>query len=195
MTTLFDTSTLIALLKPSDAHHKWSVDQLDACKAEGPVLMVDIAYSELSVALTKAQVDAAITSLAFDRLASNDEALFRAGKAFLAYRRGQGEGKKTSVLPRLPDRGRRRSRGDRPCHGQPKTLRAVLPWTEGHQAAKAEVGVGLTRVLGSPCVPRATSLDDRRLKSLDPLARRRFRVSNRCLCIPGPTAEAACLPE
>lgn len=97
MTTLFDTSALIAVLKPSDVHHQWSVEQLEARKAAGPILIIDIIYSELSVSMTKTEIETAIVQLAVDRLPSDDEALFRAGKAFLLYK--DRDGTKTNVLP------------------------------------------------------------------------------------------------
>ena len=97
MTTLFDTSALLAVLKPAEPHHRWSVEQLEARKADGPVLIVDIVYSEISVDMTREQVAAAITYLGVDRLAGTDEALFRAGKAFRLYK--ERKGTKTSVLP------------------------------------------------------------------------------------------------
>ncbi len=68
MTTLFDTSALFAVLKPDDAHHRWSVEQLEARKADGPVVIIDVVFSELSVNMTKEEIQAAITYLAVDRL-------------------------------------------------------------------------------------------------------------------------------
>lgn len=97
MTTIFDTSALVAVLKPSDEHHRWCVDQLEARKADGPVLIIDIIYSELSVTMSRDEMEAAMARLAVDRLPSTDEALFRAGKAFLRYR--ERDGTKTNVLP------------------------------------------------------------------------------------------------
>lgn len=97
MTTLFDTSALFAVLKPSDPHHHWSVEQLEACKADGPVVIVDVTYSELSVNMSREEIETAIIYLAVDRLPGDDEALFRAGKAFGLYKNRKGT--KTNVLP------------------------------------------------------------------------------------------------
>ena len=97
MTTLFDTSALLAALNPTEPYHQWSCDQLTARKADGPIVIVDIVYSELSVGMTKQQVDKAISQLALDRLSGNDDALFAAGKAYIKYRKQQGT--KSNVLP------------------------------------------------------------------------------------------------
>lgn len=97
MTTLFDTSALFAVLTPSDVHHRWSVEQLEAGKANGPIVIVDIIYSELSVNMSREEIERAISYLAVDRLPSDDETLLRAGKAFGLYKKRQGP--KMNVLP------------------------------------------------------------------------------------------------
>lgn len=99
MTTLFDTSALLAALKPTEPHHKWSISQLNTCKLKGPVVISDIVYCELSVGMAKqADLDAAVTLLAVERLPGSDAVLFRAGKAYEKYKKKRGANK-TNVLP------------------------------------------------------------------------------------------------
>lgn len=99
MTTFIDTNVIIAILKPAEPHHKWSVAQLAACKANGPALVCDIVYCELGVGMaSQAQVDRAISTLALDRYSQSDDAvLWRAGQAYKKYRSQKGT--KNNVLP------------------------------------------------------------------------------------------------
>ena len=99
MTTLFDTSTLLAVLNQTEPHHRWSTSQLQSCKARGPVVISDMIYCELSVGIaTHVEMEKVIKYLAVDRLEGNDEVLFRAGKAYEQYKKKKGASK-TNVLP------------------------------------------------------------------------------------------------
>src|SRR5688572_11433185 len=99
MTTLIDTSIVIYLLDERSPHHEWSVEELDKAKKSGPVIIPDIAYSELSVGLpSKEATDKAISDLALERYPCSDESLFRAGRAFKKYKE-ENRGPKNSVLP------------------------------------------------------------------------------------------------
>lgn len=98
MTTFFDTSALFAAINRTEPHHRWSQNQLAKCKAQGPVVITDIVYCEFSVGMaTQAEVDRVVQLLALERYPGNDAILFRAGKAFLQYRKSKGT--KTNVLP------------------------------------------------------------------------------------------------
>ncbi|HTK35589.1 MAG TPA: PIN domain-containing protein [Caulobacteraceae bacterium] len=98
MTTFLDTNVLIALLNDREPHHVWSVEQLKACKLNGPALISDIVYCEFSVGMaTQAHVDAAVARFALERMPSDDAVLFRAGAAFKQYKAQKGQ--KTNVLP------------------------------------------------------------------------------------------------
>lgn len=98
MTTLFDTNDIIAVLNPEEPHYEWAVAQLEICKANGPVLVSDVVYSELSVGMaSKDDLDAAMIDLGFERLPANDHALFNAGQAYKLYKSRKGT--KTNVLP------------------------------------------------------------------------------------------------
>jgi predicted nucleic acid-binding protein len=98
MTTFVDTNVLIAFLKPDEPFHAWSVEKLRACKENGPAIISDIVYCELSVGMKSlAEVDATISQLALERVRGTDAALFRAGKAFKQHR--DARGLNTTVLP------------------------------------------------------------------------------------------------
>lgn len=103
MTTFLDTSALMAAINGAEVHHDWSVAQIEARRAEGPLIIADIVYSELSAGMaSREDTDAAVTEWALERLRGNDDALFMAGQAYKAYRqkkRGPGELPKTNVLP------------------------------------------------------------------------------------------------
>lgn len=99
MTTLLDTNIVIALLDPGDHFHAWAVELFEALKADGPTIVSDIVYCEVSVAMdNREQMDEAITSLGLDRIACSNEALFRAGKAYKKYK-DDNKGPKLGVLP------------------------------------------------------------------------------------------------
>lgn len=98
MTTVVDTNVLIDVLEPAAEHHDWSKNALEAAKLNGPVLVSDAVYSEFSVSMES--VDAAneaIRSLALVRVGYSDVVLFKAGRAYAAYRRNSGQ--KLNVLP------------------------------------------------------------------------------------------------
>jgi predicted nucleic acid-binding protein len=99
MTTFVDTNVLIYLLDPQSDYHQWSLDQVNKAKANGPVIIPDIAYCEFSIGMpSKAATDEAIDSLALERLPCSDESFFRAGRAYKKYRDENG-GTKGNVLP------------------------------------------------------------------------------------------------
>ena len=100
MTTFFDTSALIAAINDDESHHDWSVLQLRKSKLRGPVIITDIVYCDFSISLpTQAQVDKVVLELALERFPRDDAALFRAGKAFKAYRDANRGKPKDRVLP------------------------------------------------------------------------------------------------
>lgn len=103
MTTFLDTSALLSAMNDAEVHHAWSVAQIEARRAEGPLVISDIVYSELAAGMeSREHIDAALAEWALERLRSGDEALFLAGQAYKAYKqkpRGPGELPKTNVLP------------------------------------------------------------------------------------------------
>jgi predicted nucleic acid-binding protein len=99
MTTFIDTNVVIYLLDANSEFHQWSVGELARAKEQGPVILPDIAYTELSIGMdSKEATDEALAELALERLPCSDASLFRAGRAFLKYR-DENEGPKNNVLP------------------------------------------------------------------------------------------------
>lgn len=99
MTAFLDTNVVIALLDPDDMFHEWAVESVEARKLDGPMIVSDIVYCEVSVAMNnREEMDEAITSLGLDRIRGSDDAMFRAGKAFKQYKE-QNKGPKLGVLP------------------------------------------------------------------------------------------------
>ena len=98
MTTFVDTNVLIDILEPNSEHHAWSKDAVEAAMVNGPVIVSDAVYSELSVSMDSVQAtNEAITELSLSRIGYSDTVLFMAGKAFEAYRKNKGT--KMNVLP------------------------------------------------------------------------------------------------
>jgi predicted nucleic acid-binding protein len=99
MTTFLDTNIVIALLDDQHPHHPWSVGELVKRKVEGPTIVSDIVYCEVSVGMKdKAEVNEAIARLGLERIRGRDEALIRAGVAFKEYKQ-RNNGPKNGVLP------------------------------------------------------------------------------------------------
>jgi predicted nucleic acid-binding protein len=99
MTTFLDTNVVIALLNEKDPYHNWSVEELNKRKGDGPAIVSDIVYCEISIAMKDiAELDEAIVRLGLERLRCNDAALFRAGRAFKHYRE-INKGPKLGLLP------------------------------------------------------------------------------------------------
>ena len=99
MTTFLDSCVVIALLNDQDRPHDWSVEEVAKCKTNGPAIICDIVYCEASVAMkSRGELDEAIVAWGLERIRSPDDALFRAGKAFLRYR-SENKGQKLGVMP------------------------------------------------------------------------------------------------
>lgn len=98
MITLLDTNVLICMLNPNEQHHIWSVTEVTASKAKGPVIIADIVYCEFSIGMSsQAYADTAILKLGIERMRCSDAVLFRAGRAYKQYRSNKGT--KLNVLP------------------------------------------------------------------------------------------------
>jgi len=99
MTTFFDTSALIALVKDTEKHHKWSYEQFEAGKSRGPIVISPIVFSEFCVGMASLQhVQQSLQSLGIESVAETEAALFRASRAYLQYKR-TNKGPKSSLLP------------------------------------------------------------------------------------------------
>lgn len=98
MTVFVDSSVLIPLFDEGSEHHEWCQEQVEAASREGPVVVSDIVYAEVSVGMANKQdTDEALAQFAFSRSGYTDEVLFRAGRAFLDYRANGGP--RESLLP------------------------------------------------------------------------------------------------
>ena len=98
MTTFVDTSVVIPLLDSTSKHHEWCREQMNAASSDGPVIVSDVVYAEMSVGLTeKREADEALAQFAFSRTGYSDEVLFRASQAFKEYRANGGP--RESLLP------------------------------------------------------------------------------------------------
>jgi predicted nucleic acid-binding protein len=95
---LVDTNVLLDVLENDAKWAPWSQDQLDAAAATDSLAINPIIYSELSMAFARIEeLDTVIEEASLNIEAIPKEALFLAGKIFLAYRKSQGT--KQNVLP------------------------------------------------------------------------------------------------
>jgi predicted nucleic acid-binding protein len=95
---LIDTNVLLDVLENDLKWAPWSQDQLDAAAATESLAINPIIYSELSMAFARIEeLDTVIEEASLNIEAIPKEALFLAGKVFLAYRKFQGT--KHNVLP------------------------------------------------------------------------------------------------
>ena len=98
MTTFIDTNILIDVTKEDSEHHVWSVERLNDARSRGPVIVSDIVYCEFAVAIPEQdQIDEAIGRLDLERCGYSDAALYRAARAFRAYR--DKGGPRENLLP------------------------------------------------------------------------------------------------
>lgn len=98
MTTFLDTSALIAALTPNEVHHGWSAAQIESRRAQGPLIISDLVYSEFSITMnSREDTDEAVRALALERLPNSNDVLFRAGQAYKKYKGRTGT--KSNVLP------------------------------------------------------------------------------------------------
>jgi predicted nucleic acid-binding protein len=99
MTTFVDTNVFIELLREDSDFHAWAKDTIAERRGEGPLVICDVVFSELSVGLeTLEKTNLAIEQFAVERLNFSDEVLVRAGAAFKRYR-DINKGPKINVLP------------------------------------------------------------------------------------------------
>lgn len=99
MTTFFDTSALIALVKDTEKHHKWSREQFEVGKTRGPIVISPIVFSEYCVGMASLEhVQQSLQTLGIESIADSDAALFRASRAYIQYK-GINKGPKSSLLP------------------------------------------------------------------------------------------------
>jgi len=92
VSTFVDTSVVIPLIEMESNHHLACRESVERALANnGPIVVSDIVYVEMSVAMkTKADADAVIARFGFVRCGYSDEALYRASEAFRVYRANGG---------------------------------------------------------------------------------------------------------
>jgi predicted nucleic acid-binding protein len=99
MTTFIDTNVLIDLLDDESEKHGGCLEKMEEALALGRVFISDIVYSEASMGMaSKEAIDEAVHVLGLSRTGNTDEALYRAGRAYLRYK-NDNEGPKNNVLP------------------------------------------------------------------------------------------------
>ena len=95
---LVDTNVLLDIFQNDPKWAAWSQEKLDAASATDSLAINPVIYSELSIAFALIEeLEAVLTEAALMLESIPREALFLAGKAFLAYRRARGG--RQSVLP------------------------------------------------------------------------------------------------
>jgi predicted nucleic acid-binding protein len=95
---LADSSVLLDVFTADPTWSEWSLNQLDAARAEGVIHINPVIYSEISVRFSR--IEDLEATLNESRLVWSEiprEALFLAAKAFLAYRKAGGS--RTTPLP------------------------------------------------------------------------------------------------
>jgi predicted nucleic acid-binding protein len=95
--TLVDTNVLFDLLTADDAWSGWSLAAMEAASIDGPLLINDVIYAELSARYEAIEpLDDFIRETRLERAPMPRAALFLAGKAYLRYRASGGT--RTGVL-------------------------------------------------------------------------------------------------
>ncbi len=95
---LADTSVILDVVQDDPVWAEWSQGQLDAWSVRGELGINAVIYAELAIAYARIEeLEDTVDTAELRLLEIPREALFLAGKAFLAYRK-QG-GIRTGVLP------------------------------------------------------------------------------------------------
>lgn len=95
---LVDSNVLLDVLTEDPSWFEWSSSALARCAEDGPLAINPLVYAEVSIGFERIEdLDEALDSAGFQRLALPWEAAFLAGKCFLRYRRRGGV--RSSTLP------------------------------------------------------------------------------------------------
>jgi predicted nucleic acid-binding protein len=96
--TLVDTNVLLDLVTDDPNWADWSQQAIESAALNGPVLINDVVYAELSVRFARIDdLDGMIAKAALAHVPTPRAALFLAGKVFKRYR--EAGGARTGVLP------------------------------------------------------------------------------------------------
>src|SRR5437762_10941630 len=89
--TLVDSNVLLDIVTDGQAWADWSQDQLECAALNGPLIINDVIYAEVSARYAAIEaVDAMLDALNIEVAPIPRAALFVAGKAYLQYRAGGG---------------------------------------------------------------------------------------------------------
>ena len=95
---LVDTNVLLDVLQDDPVWAEWSLTQLESASVVDRLAINDVIYAELSIAFARIEdLEAVIEQTALQLEPMPREALFLAGKAFMAYRRAAGS--RQQLLP------------------------------------------------------------------------------------------------
>jgi len=95
--TLVDSNVLLDILTRTPDWWQWSLRQLDQAALNGPLVINDVVYAEISTRYPSVDiVDSILRDLGIELVAMPRAALFLAGKAYLSYR--EAGGVRTGVL-------------------------------------------------------------------------------------------------
>jgi hypothetical protein len=95
--TLVDSNVLLDVLTDGELWGDWSQYQLEQASLNGPLVINDVVYAEVSTRYPSADVvDSVLHDLGIDLVPTPRAALFLAGKAYLRYRTAGGT--RTGVL-------------------------------------------------------------------------------------------------
>ena len=95
--TLVDSNVLLDIVTDGQAWADWSQDQLERAALNGPLVINDVIYAEVSARYAAIEaVDSMLDELNIDVAPTPRAALFLAGKAYLQYR--PSGGLRTGVL-------------------------------------------------------------------------------------------------
>jgi len=85
--TLVDSNVLFDIVTRTPDWWQWSLEQFDEAAMNGPVVINDVIYAEMSIRYPSGDVvDSLVRDLGVDLVPIPRSALFLAGKAYLRYR-------------------------------------------------------------------------------------------------------------
>jgi len=98
MPILLDSNVALDLFNDDPVWASWSEHQIEAAKMRDGLAVNPVIYAELSVGFARREdLDGALAALPAETIEIPRDALFLAGRAFVAYRRRGGT--RTGVLP------------------------------------------------------------------------------------------------
>ena len=89
--TLVDSNVLLDVVTDGEVWADWSQAQLEQAALQGPLVINDVIYAEISTRHSSVEaVDSMLSNLGVDVAPIPRSALFLVGKAYLQYRAGGG---------------------------------------------------------------------------------------------------------